>query len=106
MSNISGPYFDSIVKEVKEWYFETKERLIKALTEDYPYGSVKLTPEQQLENFRAMSQQDWEALSAKLSLRYKGRPNEDALVQEELTSFMTQMAGLQARMGGPNGSNP
>lgn len=99
MTSVSGPYFDSIKKEVVDWYLETKERLIKVLTEDYPYGSVKLTPEEQLENFLAMNQQDWEALSAKLSLRHRGHPDADARVQADLAKFISYMDGLHRRLG-------
>lgn len=99
MTSVSGPYFDGIVKEVVEWYLTTKEFLIKALTEDYPYGSVKLTPEEQLENFLTMNQQDWQALSDRLALRHRGHPDAEARVEQDLQDFVRYMEGLRRRLG-------
>jgi len=95
---LSGPYFDSLVKELVEWWLTTKEFLIEALTQDYPFGSVKLTPEQQLENFLRMDQTAMEAMSAKLSLRYQGYPDADARVQKDLADFFTHMQSLSGKL--------
>lgn len=96
---LSGPYFDSLVEELVQWFLDTKEFLIEALTEGgYPFGSVKLTPEQQLENFLRMDQTALEAMSARLSLRHQGHPDADARVQKDLADFFTHMQGLSGRL--------
>lgn len=95
---LSGPYFDSLVKELVQWWLDTKEFLIEALTEDYPFGSVKLTSEQQLENFLTMDQTALEAMSARLSLRHRGHPDADERVQKDLADFFTHMQSLSGRL--------
>jgi len=95
---LSGPYFDSLVKELVEWWLETKEFLIEALTEDYPFGSVRLTPEQQLENFLRMDQTALEAMSAQLSIRHLGHPDADKRVQKDLADFFSHMQALSGRL--------
>lgn len=95
---LSGPYFDSLVKELVGWWLEGKEFLIDALTEGYPFGSVPLTTEQQLENFLRMDQTALEAMSARLSLRHLGHPDADQRVQNDLADFFTHMQGLSGRL--------
>lgn len=94
----SGPYFDSLAQEIVEWWGVEKEFLIDALTEGYPYGSVPLTPEQQLENFLSMDQTAFEAMSARLSLRHLGHPDADKRVQKDLAEFFAHMQGLSGRL--------
>lgn len=103
MSPISGPYLEGLVEEVSQWYMEMVEFLVAALTEDHPYGSVSLTSEEQLTNFLAMKQEDWESLGAKLALRYRGHPDADERVQNELADFLTYMTALHQRLGGGYG---
>jgi len=95
---LSGPYFDSLVKELVEWWLDAKEFLIEALTQDYPFGSVKLTSEQQLENFLRMDQTALEAMSARLSLRHQGHPDADKRVQKDLADFFSHMQALRGRL--------
>lgn len=97
---LSGPYFDGLVKELTQWALDLKEDLIAACTEDYPFGSVELTSQQQLENFLSMKQEDLEALSAKLALRHLGHPDADKRVQKDLADFFAYMEGLDRRLGG------
>ena len=98
-TGVSGPYFDSLVKELVGWWLDTKEFLIDALTEGgYPFGSGKLTQEQQLENFLRMDQTAMEAMSAKLSLRHQGHPDADKRVQKDLEDFFHHMRGLSGRL--------
>ena len=100
--SLSGPYFDSLVKELVQWWLDPKEMLIEALTEDYPFGSVPLTPEQQLTNFLKMDQTAFEAMSARLSLRHQGHPDADERVQKDLAEFFHHMQGLSGKLGGGN----
>ena len=95
---LSGPYFDSMVEELVEWWLDTKEFLIEALTDVYPPGSVPLTAEQQLENFLNMDQTALEAMSAQLSIRHLGHPDADARVQKDLAEFFAHMQGLSGRL--------
>lgn len=96
---LSGPELDKIVEELKVWYLESREYLIKLLTKEYPYGSAPLTPEQQYANFMAMNQQDWENMSMRLSRRYRGQTNADEMVQNDLADFMVSMERLHRRLG-------
>ena len=100
LTGLSGPFFDGIVEELTEWYLETKEFLIEMLTKDYPYGSVELTPEEQLENFLTMREDDWIALKERLALRYRGRPDAEERVQNDLADFLVYMDGLHRRLSG------
>ncbi|KKL45827.1 hypothetical protein LCGC14_2351740, partial [marine sediment metagenome] len=51
MPLISGPTLDELAKELAKWYIRTREELIKALEEGYPYGSAPLTPREQIDRF-------------------------------------------------------
>jgi len=97
---LSGPYFDSLVEELVQWWSDTVDFLVEALTEVYPFGSTKLTPEQQLENFLAMKEEDWLALKAQLALRYQGYPDAEERIQNDLADFLVYMDGLHRRLSG------
>lgn len=91
MPLIAGPALDQLVKELKAWYFKTREELIQKLSEGYPYGSVPLTPSQQVDKFFSMTQEDWKGMSDKLHERHRGKPNAPELVREDLEDYVTRM---------------
>ena len=91
MPIITGPSLDEIAKESAAWYIKTREELIQALSEGYPYGSVPLTPREQLDRFMSMTPEDWEALTAKLTERHRGQPKAEELVRKDLETFVAKM---------------
>jgi len=91
MPIVTGPALDGIAKELTAWYIDTREQLIQALEEGYPYGSVPLTPSEQVERFMSMTPEDWEALTNKLADRHRGKPKAEELVREDLEAFVAKM---------------
>ena len=91
MALVSGPVLDEIVQEVTAWYIETREWLIQNLEEGYPYGSVPLSPSEQIDRFLSMTPEDWEALTAKLTDRHRGKPDAEAQVRKDLEEFVAKM---------------
>ena len=91
MPLITGPSLDSIAKDLTAWYLETRETLIQALSEGYPYGSVPLTPSEQIDRFMSMTPEDWEGLTNKLTERHRGKPNAEELVRKDLEEFVAKM---------------
>ncbi len=91
MPVITGPALDELVKELTAWYVQERERLIQALEEGYPYGSIPLTPREQVERFMTMTPQDWESLTDKLTDRHRGKPNAEELVRKDLETFVNKM---------------
>lgn len=91
MPIVTGPALDELVRELTAWYIDTRERLIQALEEGYPYGSVPLTPSQQVDRFMSMTPEDWEALTDKLADRHRGKPKAEELVRQDLEDFVSKM---------------
>ena len=91
MPLISGPTLDELAKELTAWYIATREELIVALEEGYPYGSVPLTPREQVDRFMSMTTEDWEALTNKLVDRHRGKPDAEALARKDLEDFTAKM---------------
>ena len=91
MAIITGPALDEIAKELTEWYLETRERLIREIESPYPYGSVPLTPREQVERFVSMTPEDWEGITNKLTERHRGKPNAEELVRKDLEAFVAKM---------------
>ena len=91
MPLITGPTLDELAKELTTWYINTRELLIQALEEGYPYGSAPLTPREQMDRFVSMTPEDWQTLTAKLIDRHRGKPNAEALAREDLEDYVNKM---------------
>lgn len=91
MPLITGPSLDELAKELTAWYIKTREELIQALEEGYPYGSIPLSPREQIDKFLSMTPEDWEDMTSKLAERHRGKPNADELVRKDLEDFVTKM---------------
>lgn len=91
MPFITGPSLDELVKELSAWYIKTREELIQALEEGYPYGSIPLTPSQQIDKFMSMTEEDLEGLVAQLVDRHRGKPNAEALARKDLEDYVAKM---------------
>ncbi len=94
MPLITGPELDSIVEELQAWYLKTAEELMQALEEGYPYGSIPMSPSQQVEQFLSMTQEDWEVLTSRLGERHRGKPDVQEIVQKELQDYIQRMTTL------------
>lgn len=95
MPVLSGPKLDKLKEELRTWYLDTRERLIQALEEGgYPYGSIPLTPSEQVERFFSMTPEDWQDMIASLTERHRGEPNAQELVRKDLEEFASRMNKL------------
>ena len=94
MTFITGPKLDQAAEVLRQWYLDTRARLIEALEEGYPYGTVLETPQQQLDTFFSMTPADWEELAAKLQLRYRGQTDVPELVRADIKEYITRMTKL------------
>jgi hypothetical protein len=95
--SLSGPRLDEMKRQLVDWWLATRRRLIDRLEEGYPYGSIELTPQEQIENFVSMKPDDWTRLVARLMERFKGEPNQGELVRQELRKYQEKMYSLMGR---------
>ena len=89
MPILSGPRLDKLRTEVEEWYFDMRQRLIKELEAEYTYGSVPLSPDEQLEKFLTMTPEDWQEVAQRLANKYRGMPDQEELVKKDIQDFVT-----------------
>jgi hypothetical protein len=95
MSDLSATRLERIQKDVVAWYFEKRQMLIKHLEADgYPYGSVKLTPMEQLIRYKNLTAEDWQAIVERLYDRFRGLPDASTRVSKELESYRGKMERL------------
>ncbi len=94
MTFVTGPKMDQAVAVLRQWYLDTRMKLIEVLEEGYPYGSSIQSPQQQLTTFFSMESADWEELAAKLQLRYRGQDNAPELVRADIQEYVTRMSRL------------
>ena len=80
--------------------FQMRQRLIKALEQGTPYGAVNLTPEEQYMEFVSMQPEDWNALIAQLTNRYRGLPNARQLVNADLAAYTRKMMEYRGKANG------
>ncbi|KKL51767.1 hypothetical protein LCGC14_2292200 [marine sediment metagenome] len=97
MSMMTGPKMDLMKEQLVSWWLATRQRLIAALEEGYPYRSTEQSPEQQVQAFVNMQGEDWVALTDRLKERFKGEPDQADLVQAELTKYQQRMYALMGR---------
>lgn len=97
---VNGPALDKLTAELKTWAVDYKARLRKALSQDYPYGAVKLEPQEQVSRFLEMRGQDYEALILQLNTKYLGAPNAYELVNKDLADFLYAQIGNALKMAG------
>lgn len=94
MSMMTGPKLDEMKRQLVAWWLDTRKRLIAALEEDYPYRSVELSPDEQIQKFVSMRGPDWEGLTDRLKERFRGEPEQEELVQAELRKYQERMYTL------------
>ena len=91
---LTGPELDKMKQELKSWYLDTRQRLIASLEKGYPYRSIQLTPDEQIQKFVGMRQPEWDALTGRLMERFRGEPDQEGLVQTELRRYQERMYTL------------
>lgn len=96
LTDVSGPTLQKKVDKLKLWYAERRQFLMNRLSMEYPYGTVKLSPADQLVRFQEVQPQDFEALIAKLNDKYRGLPNATTLVNTDLANWVAHSMGLIA----------
>lgn len=99
MPIISGPQLDKLKADALDWYYKMRTKLIADLEKGYPYGAVHLTPAEQYQNFIQMQPEDWSALIAQLTNRYRGEPHSEQLVNADLSAYAQKMLEYGQRSG-------
>lgn len=98
MPIVDGPTLDRLVKQVQEWYTETRARLIEDLERDgYPYGTVRLTQEEQLYKYLAMTPADWSSMTQRLLNKYRGQPDAMQRTSQDIKRYQERMEGLKQK---------
>jgi len=100
MAIISGPELDKLKDELVEWYTATKQYLIDVLSEEYPYGSTPLTTDEQVQQYLSMTPEDWQMLIGKLEDRFRGMPDAQQKVQQQLDNYIRSMDRMRLRRQG------
>ena len=100
MPVLAGPALDRMSKELKAWWVFTKIRLVEELSQEYPYGAVKLDPMEQLTRFITMQPGDWEGILVRLQNLYRGSDNLHEQVSQELADMVSHMLVLEAERRG------
>ena len=99
MATLTGEELDKIVAGATEWYFAMREFLIESLQSgDYPYGHVKLTQEEQYNQYKRMSGADWTTMVERLRERFRGMSDASQRVSTELTRYRERMEKLGAKL--------
>lgn len=96
LPNLSGPSLQEKADKLRDWYISYRQTLIGQLEQEYPYGSVRLTPADQLVRFTEVQPEDFEALIARLNDKYRGLPNATTLVNQDLAKWVAHSMGLLA----------
>lgn len=99
MPMLSGPELDEVRDAAIKWYYTMRQFLIEKLESGHPFGAVHLTPAEQFQNFIQMAPEDWSALIAQLTNRYRGLPNTQELVNADLANYTRKMLSYGNRAG-------
>ncbi len=103
MANLGSVRLEKIKNDVIEWYFKSRDMLIKDMEADgFPYGSVKLTPMEQLIHYRGLTAEDWQVMVEQLYDRYRGLPDASSKVAEQLDRYKGRMETLNRQFGSRN----
>lgn len=94
MAFITGPKLDKAKEELTAWYLRTRESLIKAMEEGYPYGSHELSPQEQVQRFVDSPDEAIETMRQKLVERHRGQPNQRELVEDGIRQYTAHMMRL------------
>jgi hypothetical protein len=91
---LTGPKLEEMKKRLIEWWLTNRRMLIDRLEEGFPYGSIQLSTEEQIQKFVSMTPQDWNDLIGRLMTRYRGEPNQGQLVRADLEKYQKRMTSL------------
>ena len=99
MAIVSGPELDKIRDELVEWYNTTRQWLIGELTNDYPYGTIKVSPEEQYSKYLSMLPEDFLRMRAALMNVHRGSPNALDKVDQDILRYRNRMESIGRRLG-------
>lgn len=99
---VEGPLLDDLAKQAVEWYQKGVVQLMEALESDgHPYGAVRKSPAEQLNEYLSLDNAGWANLFSKLERRFRGLPNSRDLVQREAARYVNRMETLRSKLGMP-----
>ena len=99
MPALSGVKLEELVDLASEWYAQTRLKLIEEMSHGKPYGTILLSPAEQLERFMEMQPEDWEAMLIQLQETYRGLPDGDARAEKDLQNYLAKMTKLNESRG-------
>lgn len=91
MPLLSGPILDKLKEELTEWYATRRQQLIAAMEEDHPYGTIKISVDEQYQNFMDSTPDDLASMVAQLRNKYRGLPNASQLVSRDMATYFRSM---------------
>jgi len=97
MAIITGPRLDEMSEQLVDWYLKTRDELVSVMEQGYPYGTVPLSPQEQVERFTSMTSEDWQVMATRLAERYRGRPDAQERARADIQLYITRMAKLAYR---------
>lgn len=92
--NINGPALDKLEQRLLKRAQDYIQTMYKNMTDQYPYGSVRLNNFEQWNRFTQMQPQDLEMMISMLNEKYRGMPNAYDLVNRDLSDFLAHMMTL------------
>ena len=99
MAGVGAKEMEGYVREVSQWYAETRLWLIERLEEDgYPYGMTPKPETQQLIEFLNMTPQDYADLFAQFKERYRGLPDAYNRAVADMESYRQDMAKIHLKV--------
>lgn len=105
VAGAGGPAMESLAEQAKTWYVKQRDFLVKELISGgYPYGAVRLSPQEQYQKFLQMTPQDWQNLYASLMQLHRGKPDAPFLVEKSLGAYVRLMRNLGRVYGGQVGT--
>lgn len=99
MPDLSGPKLNKFTRDLAKWAAQRRQFYINALSQGGPYGTTKLTPQEQIQRFVQSTPQDYEAMIVKLNEKYRGLPNAQDLVNKDMANYIRRMIVLLLNRG-------
>lgn len=99
MADLSGPRLNGLVKDLSIWAANQRQLYINAISQGGPYGTTKLTLDEQIQRFVQSTPQDYEAMIVKLNEKYRGLPNAQDLVNKDMANYIRRMVVLLLNRG-------
>lgn len=97
---MSGPELEKVSARVRKWYVAERIRLVHKLSTPYPYGAVKVTPEEQYSSYLEVKADPNRQLEIRQMLYrlYQGDENALDTVEREFQRYIMRMEQLGAKL--------